>query len=168
MMLLEILTYPNPELLKVSNPVKKFDRHLHFLLDNMAETMYEANGIGLAAPQVGHKVRAFIVDVAINKGDQNQLREFINPKISHGSGSIIFEEGCLSVPGLSEEVKRKEKIRIDYLDRFGKPQTLETEGLLAVAIQHENDHLDGVLFVDRLSPIRRRMAKKKLSKAITL
>jgi peptide deformylase len=167
-MLLDILTYPNPELLKVSKPVDKFDRHLHTLLDNMAETMYEAEGIGLAAPQVGHKIRAFIIDIAIEEGDKNQLHEFINPKISQASGTITFEEGCLSVPGFSEEVKRKEKIRIDYLDRFGKPQAVEAEGLLAVAIQHENDHLDGILFVDRLSPIRRRMAKKKLSKTVTL
>jgi len=167
-MLLDILTYPNPELLKVSKPVEKFDRTLHTLLDNMAETMYEANGIGLAAPQVGHKLRVFIVDIAIDEEDENKLHEFINPKISQGSGTITFEEGCLSVPGLSEEVKRKEKIRVDYFDRFGKPQVLETEGLLAVAIQHENDHLDGILFVDRLSPIRRRMAKKQLAKAVTL
>jgi len=167
-MFLEILTYPNPELLKVSKPVEKFDKFLHTLLDNMAETMYEANGIGLAAPQVGHKIRAFVIDIAIDEGDENKLHEFVNPTISQGSGMITFEEGCLSVPGLSEEVKRKESIRVDYFDRFGKPQTLEVQGLLAVAIQHENDHLDGILFVDRLSPIRKRMAKKKLSKAVTL
>lgn len=167
-MLLEILTYPNPELLKISKPVEKFDKHLHTLLDNMAETMYEANGIGLAAPQVGHKMRVFVIDVAVDENDEHRLHEFINPKISKGSGSISFEEGCLSVPGFSEEVKRCENIQIDYFDRFGKPQTLEASGLLAVAIQHENDHLDGILFVDRLSPIRKRMAKKKLSKAVTL
>ncbi|NBY20043.1 peptide deformylase [bacterium] len=167
-MLLEILTYPNPELLKVSAPVTSFDQNLHTLLDNMSETMYEANGIGLAAPQVGQKIRAFIVDIATEEDDEKRLYEFVNPVISEGSGSITFEEGCLSVPGFSEEVKRKEHIRVDFYDRFGKPQILEASGLLAVAIQHENDHLDGVLFVDRLSPIRKRMAKKKLSKAVTL
>lgn len=167
-MLLDILTYPNPELMKVSKPVENFDKQLHTLLDNMAETMYEANGIGLAAPQVGHKLRAFVIDIAIDENDENKLHEFINPQISHGAGTITFEEGCLSVPGLSEEVKRKESIQVDYFDRFGKPQSLEAQGLLAVAIQHENDHLDGILFVDRLSPIRKRMAKKKLSKAVTL
>jgi len=167
-MLLDILTYPSPELLKVSKPVEKFDTDLHTLLDNMAETMYEANGIGLAAPQVGYKIRAFVIDIAAEEANEDQLHEFINPVISDGTGSITFEEGCLSVPGFSEEVKRKEHIRVDYFDRYGKPQVLEAHGLLAVAIQHENDHLDGVLFVDRLSPIRRRMAKKKLSKAVTL
>ncbi len=167
-MILDILTYPNPELYKISKPVEKFDKSLHSLLNNMAETMYEANGIGLAAPQVGHKLRVFVIDIAIDEEDENKLYEFINPKISQSSGTLTFEEGCLSVPGLSEEVKRKEKIQVDYFDLFGKPQILETEGLLAVAIQHENDHLDGVLFIDRLSPIRRRMVKKKLSKAITL
>ncbi len=167
-MLLDILTYPNPELLKLSKSVEKFDKTLHTLLDNMAETMYHANGIGLAAPQVGHKLRVFVIDIAIEEGAEKQLYEFINPTISCGSGSITFEEGCLSVPGFSEEVKRKEKIQIDFQDRFGKPQTLMAEGLLAVAIQHENDHLDGILFVDRLTPIRRRMAKKKLAKTVTL
>ena len=167
-MLLDILTYPNPELLKVSKPVEKFDKTLHKLLDNMAETMYEANGIGLAAPQVGHKLRAFVIDLAISEEDESGLHEFVNPTISQGAGTITFEEGCLSVPGLSEEVKRKEKIRVDYFDRFGRAQVLETEGLLAVAIQHENDHLDGILFVDRLSPIRKRLVEKKLSKAVTL
>lgn len=167
-MILDILTYPDPELLKISKPVEKFDAHLSTLLDNMAETMYHANGIGLAAPQVGHKIRAFIVDIALSETEKAQLFEFINPTISRGAGSITYEEGCLSVPGFSEEVKRKEKIRVDYFDRKGKPQVLEAEGLLAVAIQHENDHLDGILFVDRLTPIRRRMAKKKLAKTVTL
>ena len=167
-MLLDILTYPNPELLEVSKPVEKFDQQLRTLLDNMAETMYHANGIGLAAPQCGHKIRVFIVDIVTEDNEKHQLLEFINPTLSQGAGTITFEEGCLSVPGFSEEVKRKEKIRVDYFDRFGKPQSLDAEGLLAVAIQHENDHLDGILFVDRLTPIRRRMAKKQLAKTVTL
>lgn len=167
-MTLEILTYPNPRLKEVSKPVTEFGPKLHKLLDDMAETMYAANGVGLAAPQVGETIRVFVVDVQIEGGAPRKLLEFINPKFTAGEGKIVYEEGCLSIPGVAEEVTRKAKVKIEYQDRFGEKKEMEAEGLLSVALQHENDHLDGVLFVERLSPIRRRLTRKKLEKAMAL
>lgn len=167
--MLEILKYPDPFLEKVAAPVKKFDENLHQLLDEMAVTMYEANGVGLAAPQVGKSIRAFVVDIGGTEEEpEKHLYEFINPKLTHGKGKIAFEEGCLSVPGFTESVNRKQSIVVEYQDRFGKKQSLTAHDLLAVAIQHENDHLDGVLFVERLSPLKRRLVRRKLEKAVTL
>lgn len=167
-MILEILKYPDPELKKISTPVEKFDKHLHKLLDNMAETMYSANGIGLAAIQVGEPLRLFVIDLGADEDHEKKLYEFINPKISKGMGTLVYEEGCLSVPGIAEEVKRKETIHLEYQDRHGKQHELDAEGLLAVAIQHENDHLDGIIFVDRLSPLKRSIVRRKLAKVVTL
>lgn len=167
-MILEILKYPDPRLNEVSDPVESFDGELHQLLDSMAETMYSADGIGLAAAQVACLQRVFVIDIRTQDENHQCIYEFINPVLSHGEGKIIYEEGCLSVPGISEEVQRKEKITVDYCDRHGKPQKLVAVGLLAVAIQHENDHLDGYLFVDRLSPLKRKFVKRKLSKVVTL
>lgn len=166
--MLKILTYPDPRLHQISKPIDTFDVKLHQLLDDMAVTMYSANGIGLAAPQVGEFIRAFVVDIGSAEDSTKKLYEFLNPRISEGKGKIVYEEGCLSVPGFTEEVTRREHIKIDYQDRFGKPQVMEVEGLLAVALQHENDHLDGILFVDKLSPLKRRLAKRKLEKSVTL
>lgn len=161
---LDILKYPDPRLNELSQPVETFDDELRQLLDDMATTMYSANGVGLAAPQVGRRKRMFVIDLGAQEGQHKKLYEFINPRLSHGEGKIVYEEGCLSVPGIAEEVQRKARITVEYHDRQGQPQTMAAEGLLAVAIQHENDHLDGVLFVDRLSPLKRRMIKRKLSK----
>jgi peptide deformylase len=166
--MLDILKYPDPRLKEKSVPVEVFDLELHTLLDDMATAMYHANGIGLAAPQVGKLLRLFIIDLGLQEGYTQRLYEFINPKIKHGAGSISFEEGCLSVPGVAETVKRKADIVVEYQDRHGKPQTMTTDGLLAVAIQHENDHLDGTLFVDRLSPLKRRLVQKKYKKVVSL
>lgn len=166
--MLEILQYPDERLKQVSQPVTKFDPKLHKLLDDMAVTMYQANGIGLAAPQVGEFIRAFVIDLGLSDENHKKIYEFINPKISNGEGKIVFEEGCLSVPGVAEEVTRKAKVKVQFQDRFGEDQVLEADELLAVAIQHENDHLDGVLFVDRLSPLKRRFVKRKLEKVKTL
>jgi peptide deformylase len=166
--MLEILTYPDPRLKKIANPVESFDSSLHQLLDEMAETMYAADGIGLAAPQVGKSYRLFVIDLGVGENKKGRLYEFINPILSDGEGTICFEEGCLSVPGFTEEVNRKEKIKVSFQDRNGEKQEMIAEGLLAVAIQHENDHLDGILFVDKLSPLKRRLMKKKLEKAVTL
>lgn len=166
--MLEILKYPDPRLKRLAVPVREFDQKLHSLLDAMAETMYAADGIGLAAPQVGESIRLFVIDLGPGENRKAKLHEFINPVLKEGEGSIAFEEGCLSVPGVSEEVNRKEKITVSYQDRNGKKLEMVAEGLLAVAIQHENDHLDGVLFVDKLSPLKRRLLKKKLQKAVTL
>lgn len=148
--------------------VEAFDASLHTLLDEMAKAMYFEEGIGLAAPQVGEFKRIFIVDIGEAEGNIPQLKEFINPVLSNGEGKIKFEEGCLSVPGLSELVDRKAKIQVHYQDRYGRPQRLQAEDLLAVAIQHENDHLEGILFIDRLSPLKRRLARKKAEKLVTL
>ncbi len=166
--MLEIIKYPDPRLKQKSVPVIHFDQKLHALLEDMAQTMYEADGIGLAAVQVNQHLRMFIIDLGGEDGQRKKKWEFINPKISNGEGKTVYEEGCLSVPGLTEEVTRKERITIDYQDRKGKLRKLEAEGLFAVAIQHENDHLDGIVFIERLSPIKRRLAKRKLSKQVTL
>lgn len=166
--MLEILKFPDARLKQISKPVEKFDASLHQLLDGMAVAMYHANGIGLAAPQVGQFIRAFIIDTATAEEQPRSLQEFINPIFSNGEGKTVFEEGCLSVPGVTEEVVRKEKITVKYQDRFGKEHSLTTDGLLAVALQHENDHLDGVLFIDRLSPLKRQFVKRRLEKAVTL
>ncbi len=166
--MLEILTYPDPRLKQISKPVTEFDANFHSLLDQMAVTMYASNGIGLAAPQVGHFVRAFIVDISSQDENRTRLMEFVNPRFSNGKGKIDFEEACLSVPGASEFVRRKSDIVVDYQDRFGNPQSLEASGLLAVATQHENDHLDGILFIDRLSLLKRKLLTKKITKALSL
>ena len=166
--MLEILKYPDPRLKQVSQDVTTFDGKLHKLLDDMAVTMYAANGVGLAAIQVGEPIRVFLVDIGeADKGTQ-KLLEFINPKITKGEGKIVYEEGCLSVPGVTEEVTRRGKIVVKFHDRFGKEQEMEADGLMAVAIQHENDHLDGILFVERLSPLRRRLMRKKIEKAVAI
>lgn len=167
-MILEILKYPDPRLKQISNNVSDFDAKLHKLLDDMAETMYKANGVGLAAPQVNQLKRVFVIDIGPSEPDQAKLYEIINPVIEDGEGRIAYEEGCLSVPGITEEVVRKDRVTVRYQDRYGKPQTLKAEGLLAVAMQHENDHLDGIVFVEKLSPLKRRMLKKKLERAVTL
>jgi peptide deformylase len=165
---LEILTYPDERLTHVSTLVERFDDELGAFLDAMRATMVEAAGIGLAAPQVNRPQRFFIIDLGLQEGYEKKLYELINPKLTKGSGKIVYQEGCLSVPGLAEDVTRKERITVDFQDRFGKWKKLEAEGLLAVAIQHENDHLDGVLFVDRLPVLRRRLAKRKLAKQVRL
>ncbi len=166
--MLKILHYPDPRLAEKSVPVEKFDAKLHKLLEAMTETMYEANGIGLAAPQVDERIRVFIIDLDGEDESPKKKWEFINPQLSKGEGKIVYEEGCLSVPGYTEEVTRKARVSVEYQDRHGRVRNLEAEGLLAVAIQHENDHLDGIMFVDRLSPIKRRLAKRKLAKQVTL
>ena len=170
--MLEILKFPDDRLKQISKPVERFDSKLHKLLDDMAVTMYGAKGVGLAAPQVAELVRLFVIDIGEEASQEcgipRRLYEFINPKISQKSGKIVFEEGCLSVPGVTEEVTRSEHIVVNFQDRQGKDQEMEATGLLAVAIQHENDHLDGILFIEKLSPLKRRLVKRQLSKAVTL
>lgn len=166
--MLEILKFPDPRLKNVAQTVSDFGPKLHHLLDEMAKTMYAADGIGLAAPQVGESLRVFVIDLGPAEDRQAKLYEFINPTLKDGEGTISFEEGCLSVPGVTEEVNRNEQITVSYQDRTGKKTEMKAEGLLAVAIQHENDHLNGVLFIEKLSPLKRRLLKKKLQKAVTL
>ena len=141
--LLEIKTAGNPVLKTICAPVEKIDKRLRTLLDKMAETMYAHEGVGIAAPQVGVSIRAAVVDV-----DRKTRYDLINPVITFREGSVIDNEGCLSCPDLFGDVERAEKIRVEFINRFGKKKTLEAEGLLARCIQHELDHLDGRLFID--------------------
>src|SRR4051794_10355756 len=128
--MLEILKFPNPRLKEKAEPVTEFTPWLHRLLDQMAEAMYAANGIGLAAIQVGEPLRLFVIDAGSQEDQPRKLHEFVNPRLSGGQGKIAFEEGCLSVPGYTDEVQRKERILVDYQDRHGQPQRMAAEGLM--------------------------------------
>lgn len=158
---LTILEYPDPRLRKKALPVATVDDNIRKLVDDMLETMYAAPGVGLAASQVNVQKRVVVMDLSEEK---NEPRCYINPEIIDAEGTAEQEEGCLSVPGVFEKVKRAEKLRFKALDRDGNPFEIEAEGLLAVCIQHEIDHLEGKLFVDYLSPLKRMRAKKKLEK----
>ncbi|HEX2730764.1 MAG TPA: peptide deformylase [Polyangiaceae bacterium] len=159
-----ILTYPDPRLREVAKNVDVVDDSIRELIDDMAETMYDAPGCGLAANQIGVALRIFVVDTA-DEDSPSDLRVFINPEIVDTAGFQTWEEGCLSFPGVSEEIKRAQRLRVRALDRDGQPFELEADGLLAVAIQHENDHLNGVLMVDKFNALKRRMIGKKVAKA---
>ena len=142
----------------------EFDAELHALIDDMAETMYAAPGVGLAATQLGIPKRLFIIDVATEEDEPSDLRVFVNPEIVETDGDTTFNEGCLSFPGIREDVDRAERVKVRALDRDGKPFELEADGLLAIAIQHENDHLDGKLMIDHLSVLRRRLVHRAMTK----
>jgi peptide deformylase len=158
---LSILEFPDPRLRTVARPVKEVDTRLRQLIDDMFETMYEAPGIGLAATQVDVHERLLVLDVSEDKSDP---MVFINPEILESEGSQVYQEGCLSVPGIYADVKRSEKIKVRALDREGQSFELDADGLLAVCIQHEMDHLAGKVFVDYLSPLKRELVRKKLAK----
>jgi peptide deformylase len=158
---LEILEFPDARLRTVAKPVEAFDPELGQLVNDMIETMYSAVGIGLAATQVNIHRQLLVLDVSET---QDQPRVYINPRILHSEGSETCEEGCLSVPGVYAEVERPEKIRISAQDRDGKIFEENLEGMHAVCLQHEMDHLKGKLFVDYLSPLKQRMVRKKLEK----
>ncbi len=166
MAILKILTYPDPKLKKKSSPVEKIDKEIEKLLDDMTETMYDAPGVGLAAPQVGVNFRVIVVDISAREQDSPGLIELINPEIISSEGVMVGEEGCLSIPGFSSEVKRKAKVKVKGLDRNGHFIELEGTGLLARAFQHEIDHIDGILYIDRLSRLKRELLKKKIVKAL--
>ncbi len=160
-----ILIAPDPRLKLVSEPVTGVDDHIRTLVADMIETMYDAEGIGLAAIQVGVARRILVLDVE-QKEERRNPRVFINPIITWSSeATAVMEEGCLSVPEIWDEVERSQAIKAEYLDADGNLQHLEAEGILAVCLQHEMDHLNGVLFVDHLSKLKRSMALKKLAKA---
>jgi len=159
-----ILHYPDKRLRTAGQPVETFDEALQKLIDDMAETMYAAPGVGLAAPQIGESKRLFIIDIATSDDEPSDLRVFINPEILEKHDTISFEEGCLSFPGVREEIDRAERVKVRALDRHGEPFELEADGLLAIAIQHENDHLNGELMIDRLSLLRRRMVHRAMVK----
>jgi peptide deformylase len=158
---LRILEFPDPRLRKKAAPVAVVDDALRQLIDDMFETMYEAPGIGLAATQVNVHRRLLVADVSPEKDEPQVL---INPQILEKDGTTITEEGCLSVPGYYEEVERAEHIKVRYLDRDGNEQESEFEGLLAVCVQHEMDHLEGRLFVDYLSEVKRQRIRKRIEK----
>ncbi len=156
---LRILEFPDPRLRKKATPVEVVDDALRRLVDDMFETMYEAPGVGLAATQVDVHKRLLIADISNEKTDPYVL---INPQLLEKDGVIVSEEGCLSVPGYYEEVERAEHIRVSFLNRDGAEVEMEAEGMLAVCIQHEIDHLDGKLFVDYLSEAKRQRIRNRL------
>lgn len=163
MAVLPIRVYPDKALRTAAEPVKEITPEIQQLVDDMAETMYAAPGVGLAANQVGVLLRVFVIDVA-SEDEPSELRVFINPEIVGREGEVTWQEGCLSFPGVSENVDRAAKVRVRALDRNGKPFELEAEGLLAVAVQHEYEHLEGKLMIDHLGPVRKRLVQRKMQK----
>ncbi len=161
MAILDILHFPDARLRNTAKPVGQVDDSVRKLIDAMFETMYEAPGIGLAAIQVNQPRRVIVVDIS---EERNQPLALVNPVVAERFGEEQMEEGCLSVPGIYEPVTRAERIRVTALDRDGKPLDFQADGLLAVCIQHEIDHLDGKLFVDYLSNLKRQRIRKKLEK----
>lgn len=178
MSILPILTYPDPRLREISQPVESVNDELKKVVDDMLETMYHAKGIGLAAPQVGLLKRVLVIDIRRPEDPEDEEPQVLteleqkvkfplvlmNPVIVKGEGETIYEEGCLSVPGYYEEVRRYNKVQVEAMDREGKKYTLETDGLLAICIQHEMDHLEGKLFIDRISFVKSNKIKNKIQK----
>ena len=163
MAILEILRYPDPRLQRVARPVTAFDDRLRKLVADMAETMYAAPGIGLAATQVDVHERVIVIDLSETK---DQLQVFVNPTVVQASAERkVYEEGCLSVPGIYDEVERPDRIRVEAFDADGRPFALDADGLLAVCLQHEIDHLDGKGFVQYLSRLKQNRIRTKLVKA---
>ena len=164
MAILKILKYPEPALKKVALPVRDFDAKTAQLVNDMLETMYAAPGVGLAAPQVGVSQRVVVLDTNHENPGQ-QVYKLINPVITHSEGSVIWEEGCLSVIDFTADVKRAAQVQVSAFDEQQKEIKIEAEGLLAVALQHEIDHLDGKLFIDRISRLKRELYSRKRIKS---
>jgi peptide deformylase len=167
MAILDILIWPDPQLLEISTPITDIDDDLKQLAEDMLETMYDADGVGLAAPQVGIQKRMVIIDIHAG-ADERPSGEppltLINPEFIEQEGELTWEEGCLSVPGELGEVTRAAKVKMKYTDLEGQEHVVEAEGLKAVALQHECDHLDGKLFVDYLSRIKRNVIRRRMNK----
>ena len=161
MALLPILKYPDPKLHTVDKPVNEVNDRIKKLATDMAETMYESRGIGLAATQVDVHERVVVIDLS---EERNQLITLINPTITHKDGETTYEEGCLSVPGVYDTVTRAERVTVEFLDVDGNAQKLDADGLLAICIQHELDHLQGKVFVEYLSPLKQNRIKTKMKK----
>ena len=168
MSVLEIITYPNPRLKTPCDDVKKINSSILKLLDDMAETMYDAPGVGLSAPQVGQNIRVIVVDISSSEegGKDMDLIELINPVITSSSGKQIGEEGCLSVPGFLTNVTRHLNVIVEGLNREGKTIKIEATDLLSRVLQHEIDHLDGILFFDRLGKLKKDLLIKKIDKVL--
>ena len=162
-MIREIVIWPDPVLKQVGKPVERVDDSVRRLLDDMAETMYAADGVGLAAPQIGELRRCIVLDTSPRQEGQ-RLIHLVNPEIVKAEGTTIYTEGCLSIPGEAEEVERAAKVWVRALDRSGAPFELECEGLLAIAVQHETDHLDGIVFVDHLSSLKREVIRRRMKR----
>jgi peptide deformylase len=165
MALLPIRTYPDPVLKEVAAEVTEVTPEVRQLVEDMAETMYAASGVGLAANQVGVLLRVIVIDIA-SDDEPSELRVFINPVLLEVSGEQLYPEGCLSFPGASEEIKRAVEVRVRALDAQGEPFELEADGLLAVAIQHEIDHLNGVLMIDKVGALKRRKISRQVQRAL--
>ncbi|SFV56603.1 Peptide deformylase [hydrothermal vent metagenome] len=169
-MIREIVIYPDKRLKQISREVEQFDGALHDLLDDMYETMVARNGVGLAAIQVGVDLRALIINVPLEKeeGEHDQPKEntleMINPVIVEKDGSEKFQEGCLSVPGIYEDIERAKHVKVTYFDRNGEQHTIEDDDFLAIAMQHEIDHLDGKVFIEKLSFLKRKKFEKEWAK----
>jgi peptide deformylase len=162
-----ILTYPDPILRRETDSVTTFDHTLKQLVDDMAQTMYDAPGVGLAAPQIGISRQVIVVDLSKTKGKKDFMC-LINPKIVSNEGFQIDEEGCLSIPDLTSKVKRFKRIVVSYQDIDGKPAEISAEDRFAVVLQHEIDHLHGILFIDHISSLKRQLYKKKVKKMRSL
>ncbi len=162
-MIRTILQYPDKRLREPGKPVESFGAPLQALIDDMAETMYAAPGVGLAATQIGEALQLFVIDIAAD-GEPSDFRVFANPKLFESHGTTSCEEGCLSFPGVQEEIERAARIRVRAQDRHGVWFELEAEALLAVAIQHEFDHLQGVLMIDHMGLLKKRMTHRKMVK----
>jgi peptide deformylase len=165
MAILEILKYPDPLLHKIAAPVKSITGKTAQLIEDMLDTMYAAPGVGLAAPQVGASERIIVMDVD-HENPRKQVYKLINPMITRAEGEIVWEEGCLSVVDFTAEVRRAAQVEVVALDEHEKELTIEAEGLLAVALQHEIDHLDGKLFIDRISRLKRDLYTRKRKKML--
>jgi peptide deformylase len=159
----KILHYPDKRLRNPGEPVSDFGPALQELIDDMAETMYAAPGVGLAATQIGEPKQLFIIDISSGEGPSD-LRVFINPQIVKKDGEVDWEEGCLSFPGVHQEIRRAERVTVRAQDRQGNWFELEADGLMAVAVQHENDHIEGRLMIDHLSPLKRRIVHRAMQK----
>ncbi len=162
-MVREILIWPDPVLKKKASPVARVDDSTRALVNDMFETMYAADGVGLAAPQIGVLKNIIVLDTSPRQPESKPVA-MINPEIVSTEGRTVYTEGCLSIPGEAEDVERAAKVMVRFLDPDGKQQTLEAEGLLAVAIQHETDHLLGTMFVDHLSSLKREMIRKRMKR----
>lgn len=162
-MIRSILHYPDKRLRDVGKPVVDFGPKFQALVDDMAETMYAAPGVGLAATQIGEALQLFVIDIAA-EDEPSDLRVFANPKFIAKDGEVSWKEGCLSFPGATEEIDRAETVTVQAQDRHGKPFELSTDGLLAIAIQHEYDHLQGTLMIDRIGPLKKRLLHRKMVK----
>jgi peptide deformylase len=165
-MLLPIITYPDKQLKTRSKEVTQFNELLHRFLDDMFETMMHSNGIGLAAIQVANPIRVLILCIPDDDGNQSKenVIEIINPRIQNPKGNTLYQEGCLSVPGFYEDIERYETLTLEYQNRHGEACTLDADGLLSIAIQHEIDHLEGKLFIEKLSYARRKKFEKEYKK----